>query len=40
MEIGVQVDEESLPGDLMDETDLSVDEAVPANSILLCILGE
>ena len=37
---GVQVDEDSLPGLAMDESDLSVDEDIPADSVLLCILGE
>ena len=36
---GVQVDEDSLPGLKMNESDLSVDEESPADSVLLCILG-
>ena len=40
VDTGMQVDEDSLPGDLRDETDLSVDESIPTDSILLCILGE
>ena len=40
METGVQVDEDSLPGLQMNETDLSMDENVPADNVLLCILGE
>ena len=39
-EKGVQVDEDSLPGDFIDEVDLSADEEVPTDSVLLCILGE
>ena len=37
---GVQVDEDSLPGLEMNESELSVDEDVPVDSVLLCILGE
>ena len=37
---GVQVDEDSLPGLEMNESDLSVDEDIPSDSVLLCILGE
>ena len=40
VDTGMQVDEDSLPGESRDETDLSVDESVPTDSILLCILGE
>ena len=40
VDTSMQVDEDSLLGDLRDETDLFVDESVPTNSILLCILGE
>ena len=36
----VQVDEDSLPGLAMNESDLSVDEDIPTDSVLLCILGE
>ena len=36
---GVQVDEDSLPELVMNESDLSVDEDIPADSVLLCILG-
>ena len=36
----VQVNEDSLLGLAIDESDLSVDEDVPADSVLLCILGE
>ena len=39
-EKGVQVDEDSLPGDFIEEIDLSAEEDVPADSVLLCILGE
>ena len=34
---GVQVDENSLPGLKMNESDLSVDEESSADSVLLCI---
>ena len=37
---GVQVDEDSLPGLKRNESDLFVDEERPADSVLLCILGE
>ena len=37
---GVQVDEDSLPGLEMNESDLSVDEDIPSDNVLLCILGE
>ena len=37
---GVQVDEDSLPGLKMNESDLSADEESSAASVLLCILGE
>ena len=37
---GVQVDEDSLPGLKMNESDLFVDEESPTDSVLLCILGE
>ena len=37
---GVQVDEDSLLGLAMNESDLSVDEDIPADSVLLCTLGE
>ena len=40
MNAGVQVDEDSLPGLIMNESDLFVDEDILANSVLLCILGE
>ena len=36
----VQVDEDSLPGLDMNASDLSADEDVLADSVLLCILGE
>ena len=35
----VQVDEDSLPGDVLLEPDLSVDENFPADSVLLCVEG-
>ena len=38
-EKGVQVDEESLPGDFIDEIDLPADEKFPADSVLLCVEG-
>ena len=37
---GVQVDEDSLPGLETDEVKLSADEDIPADNVLLCILGE
>ena len=37
MHAGVQVDEDSLPDLEMNEPELSVDAANPANSVLLCI---
>ena len=37
---GVQVDEDSLLGLKMNESDLFVDEDTPSDSVLLCILGE
>ena len=40
MNAGVQVDEDSLPCLAMDESNLSVDEDIPVDSVLLCILGE
>ena len=40
VEIGVQVDEDSLPVCQTNETELSVDEELPTDSVLLCILGE
>ena len=39
-EAGVQVDEDSLPGLETDEVKLSADEDIPADNVLLCILGE
>ena len=36
----VQVDEDSLPGLEMNESDLSVDEDILSDSVLFCILGE
>ena len=39
MNAGVQVDEDSLLGLEMHESDLSVDEDIPADNVLLCILG-
>ena len=36
----VQVDEDSLPGLAMNESDLSVDEDIPTDNVLLCIVGE
>ena len=36
----VQADEDSLPGLEMNESDLSVDEDILLDSVLLCILGE
>ena len=40
MNASVQVDEDSLPGLKRNESDQSVDEESPADSVLLCILGE
>ena len=37
---GVQVDEDSLPGLKINESDLSADEESPTYNVLLCILGE
>ena len=38
--VGVQVDKDSLPGLAMNESDLSVDADILVDSVLLCILGE
>ena len=40
MHASVQVDEDSLPGLEMNKSDLSIDEDIPSDSVLLCILGE
>ena len=39
MDTSVQVDEDSLLGFQLREFDLSVDEDIPTNSVLLCIEG-
>ena len=36
---GVQVDEDSLPGDVLNEPDLSANENFPVDSVLLCVEG-
>ena len=39
VDAGVQVEEDSLPGFKMNESDLSADENFPADSVLLCVEG-